>query len=72
MPGSQRLLAGGARQARTLVDLHAHAVAEPVTEVLAVAGGLDQIARDRVDLAPAEPRRCTRRQRRFLGSSTSS
>ena len=52
-------LAGGQRrvralrQPRALVDLGADAVAEAVAEVLAVAGGGDDLARDGVDLAPA-------------------
>lgn len=39
---------------------------EAVTEVLAVAGLLDHLARDRVDLSPAEPGG-DRREAPFLG-----
>ena len=56
VPGAQRLLGGGAREPRRLVDLQAHAVAEAVAEVLAVARPLDDLARDRVDLASAAAR----------------
>jgi len=45
-PGLQRDLAL-LGQPRTLVDLDAHAVAEPVAEVLGVAGAVDDLARDR-------------------------
>lgn len=37
------------------MDLEAHAVTEAVTEVLAVAGLLDHLPRDRVEVAPAQP-----------------
>ena len=47
------------REARPLVDLEADAVAEPVAEVLAVAGLGDHLAGDRVDLLAARPRRAT-------------
>src|SRR3954470_2519920 len=40
------------RQARRLVDLQADAVPEPVAELLAVAGLVDDPARDRVGLHP--------------------
>ena len=45
------------REAGVLVDLQADAVAEAVAEVLAVSGGLDEVARGRVDLLPARPAR---------------
>ena len=58
-----------ARQPRRLVDLQPDAVAEAVAEVLGVPGGGDQVARDRVDLAPlgARPDGV---QRRLLRAST--
>src|SRR5215216_6968904 len=40
-----------AREPRRLVDVHPDAVPEAVAEVLAVAGGGDQVARDGVHLA---------------------
>ena len=46
---------GARREARPLVDLEADAVAEPVAEVLAVAGLLDHLAGDRVDVLAVDP-----------------
>src|SRR5204863_4398228 len=42
---------GGPGEPGSLVELQADAVAEAVAEVLAVAGRIDDVARDRVDLA---------------------
>ena len=53
------------------MDLEAHAVPEPVPEVLPVALGGDQVARDRVDLAPVGPGR-TASERGLLRARTSS
>ena len=50
LAGGERRVAA-LREPRALVDLDADAVAEAVAEVLAVAGGGDDVARDRVDLA---------------------
>ena len=64
--------AGGQRglallgQPRPLVDVEPDAVAQPVAEVLGVAGGVDDRARDGVDLAAGGPR-AHGRERRLLG-----
>ena len=47
---------GALRDARLLVHLEPDAVAEPVAEALAVAGGADQLAGDRVDVLGRRPR----------------
>ena len=54
------VLLGPLAQARLLVHLHAHAVAQPVAETLAVAGLLDHLA------GLARPRRGTWRRREPL------
>ena len=67
LPARKRLLAGGARQARRLVDLHAHAVTEAVAEVLAVARRLDDRVPHASTSRPLSPAR-TAAKRRFLGA----
>ena len=59
LPGLQPRL-GGPCQPRRLVRDEPDAVPEPVPEVLAMAGGGDEIARDRVDLAPRRARAARR------------
>ena len=56
---------GGPREPRRLVDIEPDAVAEAVAEVIAMPGGGDQVAGDRVDLAALETRP-DRRERRLL------
>src|SRR4051794_33890746 len=62
-PRQVRVLA--ARQPRTLVDLEADAVTEAVAEVVLVSRRGDQVACDRVDLAPGWARP-DGRERRLL------
>ena len=52
----RELVLGGGREPRPLVDLEAHAVAEPVAEVVAVPGLRDDLPGDGIDLLAARPR----------------
>ncbi len=72
VPGAQRLLRRGPRQARSLVDLQADAVTEAVAEVLAVAGVLDHRTRDARRPRGRSAQPCTASSPRSCAESTSS